>query len=58
MENNNINDYEKVFGKLIDKYESLSEDASIEELTSLTNQITQTTEEFNKHSMDITPESI
>ena len=58
MENNSINDYEKVFGKLIDKYESLSEDASIEELTSLTNQITQTTEDFNKHSMDITPESI
>jgi len=32
MEGNSIHDYEKVFSKLVDKYESLSEDASLEEL--------------------------
>jgi len=58
MEGNNIHDYEKVFSKLIDKYESLSEDASLEELSALTNQITETTDEFNKHSMTPTQETI
>ena len=35
----NIDDLEKVFGKLVDKYESLADDASLDELTSLTEDI-------------------
>tara|TARA_R100000900_G_scaffold144528_1_gene128713 strand:- start:38 stop:667 length:630 start_codon:yes stop_codon:yes gene_type:complete len=38
---------EKVFGHLVDKYDSLSEEASLEELTELTNQINDATNKYN-----------
>jgi|TARA_R110002012_G_scaffold26763_8_gene86744 dUTP pyrophosphatase len=38
---------EKVFGHLVDKYESLSEDATLEELSELTRQITDATNAYN-----------
>jgi dUTP pyrophosphatase len=38
---------EKIFGHLVEKYESLSEDATLEELSTLTNQITEATETYN-----------
>ena len=38
---------EKVFGHLVDKYESLSEDATLEELSDLTKQITEATNAYN-----------
>ena len=38
---------EKIFGHLVDKYESLSEDATLQELSSLTNQITEATQTYN-----------
>lgn len=38
---------EQVFGHLIDKYESLSEEASLEELSSLATQITEVTNNYN-----------
>jgi|TARA_R110001592_G_scaffold64801_2_gene199054 dUTP pyrophosphatase len=41
------NNIEKIFGHLVDKYESLSEDATLEELSSLTNQITEATKSYN-----------
>jgi len=53
-----VNDYEKMLGRLIDKYETLSEDASLEELTDLSNQITKTTEQFNQNTLEITPDTI
>ena len=33
------NKMEEIFGKLVDKYESLSEDATLDELTILTDEI-------------------
>ena len=38
---------EQIFGHLVDKYESLSSDASLEELSSLATQITEVTNNYN-----------
>ena len=47
MIENDPDKIEKMFGHLVDKYESLSEDATLEELSNLTNQITDATEAYN-----------
>ena len=44
----NIDDLEKVFGKLVDKYESLADDASLDELTSLTEDISLANKQYDE----------
>jgi len=57
------NKIEKIFGHLVDKYDSLSDDASLEELSSLANQISDATDNYNStlevgSNINGTPEKI
>ena len=46
-----IGDLENVFGKLVDKYESMSNDATLEDLTQLTNEINDANKKFEEMQM-------
>jgi len=49
----NIDDLEKIFGKLVDKYESLADDASLDELTNLTEDINLANEKYDQQQKSI-----
>ena len=42
---------EEIFGKLVDKYESLSEDATLDELTKLTDEINDANKVYQEEQM-------
>lgn len=46
-----IGDLEKVFGKLVDKYESMSHDATLEDLTKLTGEINEANKKYEEIQM-------
>tara|TARA_R100000908_G_C3750840_1_gene145470 strand:+ start:1961 stop:2581 length:621 start_codon:yes stop_codon:yes gene_type:complete len=49
--NDNINDLEKVFGKLVDKYEAMSSDATLDEMIDLTKEIDQVDLDYKEQQM-------
>tara|TARA_R110000803_G_scaffold47825_11_gene99678 strand:+ start:6287 stop:6910 length:624 start_codon:yes stop_codon:yes gene_type:complete len=48
---NEIEKMEQVLGSLVDKFDNLSDDATLEELSTLTNQITDATTQFNENQI-------
>ena len=48
---NTINDLEKVFGKLVDKYESMSSDATLDDMVNLTEEIKQVDIDYKEQQM-------
>ena len=47
----NIGDLERVFGKLVEKYETMSSDATLEELTDLTREIEGVDKQYQEDQM-------